>query len=150
MQLGKYASADLQQAPPALRTLGDTVPEFIEKHARPKNRDWRATQAMLRRFEPLFANPLSEIKRANVVRVLDSIIAEGKPYRANRVLAAIKKLFAWALDRGLIDVHPISASGRPARRLRETVSSPSEKSVLSGLRRAKWAFPSAPPCSSSC
>ena len=115
MQLGKYASADLQQAPPALRTLGDTVPEFIEKHARPKNRDWRATQAMLRRFEPLFASPLSEIKRANVVRVLDSIIAEGKPYRANRVLAAIKKLFAWALDRGLIDVHPIFGLRPPSK-----------------------------------
>ena len=99
MQLGKYAEPD----PPALRTLGDTVPEFIEKHARPKNRDWRATQTMLRRFEPLFHTPLAEIKRADVVRVLDSIIAEGKPYRANRVLAAIKKLFAWALDRGLIN-----------------------------------------------
>jgi hypothetical protein len=74
MQLGRYTESD----PPALRTLGDTVPEFIERHARPKNRDWRATQTMLRRLEPLFHTPLAEIKRADVVRVLDSIIAEGK------------------------------------------------------------------------
>jgi integrase len=113
MQLGKYVEPD----PPRLRTLGDTVPDFIEKHARPKNRDWRATASMLKRFEPLFHIPLAEIKRADVVRVLDSIIAEGKPYRANRVLAAIKKLFAWALDRGLIDVHPIFGLKPPSKEI---------------------------------
>jgi integrase len=113
MQLGHVLDDD---APP-LRTLGDVIPEFIEKHARPKNRDWRATQSMLQRFQPLFRRRLAEIKRADVVRILDSIIAEGKPYRANRVLAAIKKLFAWALDRGLIEVHPIFGLKPPSKEL---------------------------------
>jgi integrase len=112
MQLRKHVPND--DAPP-LRTLGDVIPEFIEKHARPKNRDWRATASILQRFQPLFHKPLAEIKRADVVRVLDSIIAEGKPYRANRVLAAIKKLFAWALDRGLIEVHPIFGLKPPSK-----------------------------------
>jgi hypothetical protein len=84
MQLGRYA----REEPVPLRTLGDTIPEFIEKHARPKNRDWKASVSCLKRFEPLYDRPLTEIKRADVARVLDGIIAEGKPYRANRVLAA--------------------------------------------------------------
>jgi hypothetical protein len=108
MQLGKYVEPD----PPRLRTLGDTVPEFIEKHARSKTRDWRATASMLKRFEPLVHIPLAEIKRADV-----GIIAEGKPYRADRVLAAMKKLFAWALDRGLIDVHPIFGLKPPSKEI---------------------------------
>ena len=135
MQLGKHSQQPL--APPPLRTLGDVVPEFIEKHARPKNRDWSATQSMLQRFRPLFHIPLAEIKRADIVRVLDSIIAEGKPYRANRVLAAIKKLFAWALDRGLIDVHPIFGLKPPSKEVaRDRILRESEI-------RAFWAAASA-------
>ena len=80
IQLGRYASQQ-EVTPPALQTLGEVVPEFTEKHARPKNRDWRATASMLRRFEPLFHMPLAEIKRSDVVRILDGIVAEGKPYR---------------------------------------------------------------------
>ena len=133
MQLGRYTESD----PRALRTLGDTVPEFIERHARPKNRDWRATQTMLRRLEPLFHTPLAEIKRADVVRVLDSIIAEGKPYRANRVLAAIKKLFAWALDRGLIEVHPIFGLKPPSNEIAR------DRILTDAEVRAFWAAASA-------
>ena len=133
MQLEKYAEPD----PSPRRTLGDAIPEFIEKHARPKNRDWRATQSMLQRFRPLFQTPLAEIKRADVVRVLDSIIAEGKPYRANRVLAAIKKLFAWALDRGLIDFHPIFGLKPPSKEIAR------DRILTDAEVRAFWAAASA-------
>jgi integrase len=44
-------------------------------------------------------------------------MAEGKPYRTNRALAQIKKLFAWALDRGYIEVHPIVGLKPPAREI---------------------------------
>ena len=92
---------------------------------------------MLRRFEPLFHMPLAEIKRADVVRVLDSIIAEGKPYRANRVLAAIKKLFAWALDRGLIEVHPIFGLKPPSNEIAR------DRILTDAEVRAFWAAASA-------
>ena len=54
--------------------------------------------------------PLAEIKRAHVIRILDSIMAERKPYRANRALAAIKKLFAWSRDRGYMEHHPTAVT----------------------------------------
>jgi hypothetical protein len=64
MQLGKHMrpTEEPQEASPPLRTLGDTIPEFIEKHARVKNRDWRASVGLFKRFEPLFPMPLTEIK----------------------------------------------------------------------------------------
>ena len=73
MQLGKYT----QNPSPLPCALWATRSRNSSKSTHePKNRDWRATQSMLRRFAPLFHIPLTEIKRADVVRILDSIIAE--------------------------------------------------------------------------
>jgi hypothetical protein len=88
-QLGRYERAEERQG----LTLGEVVPEFIAKHVMVKNRDQNATRGCLKRFEPLYGMPLADIKRAHVIRILDSIMAEGKPYRANRALASIKKTF---------------------------------------------------------
>jgi hypothetical protein len=64
-------------------TLGEAVPEFITKHVLVKNRDRRATTGCLKRFEPLYDRPLAEIKRGDVLKILDAIMAEGKQYRAH-------------------------------------------------------------------
>jgi len=61
---------------PAL-VLRDAIPKFVEKHARPKNRSWRDTQRDLLKFDAIADLPLSQIRRPDVVRVLDSIIAAG-------------------------------------------------------------------------
>jgi hypothetical protein len=87
------------QQPPAL-TLGETAPLFIQLYAKPKNRGWKESERLLGKFQGLFVKPLKQIMRSDVVRVLDEIVASGTPYRANRSLAALKKLMNWALDRG--------------------------------------------------
>src|SRR5215212_4270003 len=110
-QLGRYERAEERQG----LTLGEVVPEFIVKHVMEKNRDQNATPGCLKRFEPLYDRPLAEIKRGDVLRILDAIMGEGKPYRANRALAAIKKLFAWARDRGYVDHHPIDRLKPPGK-----------------------------------
>jgi integrase len=111
MQLGAYGLQD----EPAPISFEAAIEEFISKYAKPKNRDWERTQSVLRKFSSLNAKPLKDIKRADVVRILDDIVASGAPIRANRALAAIKKLFAWALDRGLVDVHPVLGLKPPAK-----------------------------------
>lgn len=75
-------------------TLSDAIPEFIAKHAKPKNRSWRDMQRNLLKFGAISSMQLDAIRRPDVMRVLDSIIAAGAATRANRALAAIKKLFA--------------------------------------------------------
>ena len=74
-QLGRYERAEERQG----LTLGEVVPEFIVKHVMEKNRDQNATPGCLKRFEPLYNMPLTDIKRADVLGILDSIMAEGKP-----------------------------------------------------------------------
>lgn len=50
--------------------------------------------------------PLHEIGRAEVVSVLDRIVETGSPSAANHALAAIRKFFNWAVERGLIEISP--------------------------------------------
>ena len=94
-------------------TLGETVPLFVQLYAKPKNKGWREAEQLLGKFQSIFAKPLTQIVRSDVVRILDEIIASGTPYRANRALAALKKRMNWALDRGLIDVNPIAGLKQP-------------------------------------
>jgi len=126
-QLGRYERAEQREG----LTLGEVVPEFIAKHVMVKNRDQNATRGCLKRFEPLYGMPLADIKRAHVNRILDSIMAEGKPYRANRALAAIKKLFAWSRDRGYIEHHPIDRLKPPGKEIaRDRILSDRELAAL--------------------
>jgi hypothetical protein len=70
------------------------------------------------------------------VHVLDQIVASVRPYRANRALAALKKLTNWALDRGMIEVNPIAGLKPPHReRARDLVLSDEE--LLSLMRAAE-------------
>jgi site-specific recombinase XerD len=67
---------------------------------------WKVCERLLGAFRALADKPLDEIKHSDLVRVLDQMIASGTPYRANRALSALKKLMAWVLDRGMIEVNP--------------------------------------------
>jgi integrase len=112
---------DDPKSSPAL-TLGETVPLFIQLYAKPKNRGWRESERLLGKFQGLFSKPVVDIKRSDIVRLLDEIVASGTPYRANRALSALKKLMNWALDRGMIEVNPIAGLKPPHReRAREDV-----------------------------
>jgi integrase len=111
-QLGLYApvKAVPEATPP---TLGQMISLFIEIYAKPKNRGWKAVQATFRKFAAIHQMPIGEITRADIVKVLDGIAANGTPIAANRAMSAIKKLFAWSLDRGAIAVHPLVGLRKP-------------------------------------
>jgi Arm DNA-binding domain len=96
-------------------TLGEAVALFVSLYAKPKNRGWRETERILGKFAPIYDRPLDQIRRAEIVLVLDTIVANGTPYRANRALSAIKKLLNWALNRGMIDVNPIAGERMPTK-----------------------------------
>jgi integrase len=112
IQLGLYAPAKAspEVAPP---TLAQMISLFIEIYAKPKNRGWEAVQSTFRKFSSLNDMPIGHITRADVVKVLDGIAANGTPIAANRAMSAIKKLFAWSLDRGAISVHPLVGLRKP-------------------------------------
>jgi integrase len=135
-------SVDEEPAPIAVLSLRDAIPEFVEKHARAKNRSWRDTQRDLKKFEVIACMPLDAIRRPDVVRVLDGIIAAGAATRANRALAAIKKLFAWYLDRGEIETNPIAGLRPPSKEIsRDRVLSVNElRRCWEAANREEWPF----------
>ena len=81
-------------------TLGEVVPQFIELWAKPRNRGWKEQERLLnQKWSRLFNKSLDDIERSDVVRILDEIVANGTPGRANHALAALKKLLNGAARR---------------------------------------------------
>ncbi len=50
--------------------------------------------------------PIATITRREVIDLLEKIDKKRRPYMSNRTLAAIRRLFAWAVERGVIDASP--------------------------------------------
>src|ERR1043166_5886778 len=124
IQLGRFQGDDAAISTPS---LGEVIPQFIELHAKVRNRDWRETERIFVKFEPLNETPIDQIKHADVVRILDGMVAKGTPFRANRALAAIKKLCSWCVDRGILEIHPLTSLKPPAKeRSRDRVLSRNE------------------------
>lgn len=114
IELGIFENKQTLQeasAPP----LCEAINQFIDLYAKPNTKDWRGTRSILGKFATLGDMPLDQIKRKDVVSVLDSIVASGTPTRANRALAAIKKLMNWCIDRGVIETSPVASLRPPTR-----------------------------------
>lgn len=127
IELGRYVEKAPHEEEQRMMTLGEVVPQFIELYARQRTKDWKGSERVLLKFSPLFSRPIDQIKRADVVRVLDTIIAGGAPTRANRALAAIKKLMNWCIDRGMIETSPVAHLKPPTKETaRERVLSDAE------------------------
>ena len=127
IHLGKYAKDSSDSPEDVIPTLEQAIDKFIELYAKPGNRTWKETRSKLGKFEHLYSRPITEIRKADIIKVLDDIVACGTATRANRVLAAIKKLMNWCVDRDYIEVSPIATLKAPTKEEpRHRVLSPDE------------------------
>jgi integrase len=67
-----------------------------------------------------------------VIELLDAVADEGKPIAANRTLAAIRKLFNWSLQRGLIEATPVALVEMPGKETRR------ERTLSADEIRSLW------------
>jgi integrase len=121
--------AERRTEPNHTRLFGGLAAEFIERHAKPNTRDWRKTEYLLRReVLPYWSTrPVREITRHDVIELIDHVADRGARIHANRVLAAVRVLFNWALSRGVIEVSPAAGVKAPgAETVRERVLSEGE------------------------
>ncbi|MFB2554015.1 tyrosine-type recombinase/integrase [Ensifer soli] len=112
IQLGLFQQRE-EESEEKVLTLGDIIPQFIERYAKRQTKDWKGSESMLMRMEKLHRMRIDAIKRVDVVRELERLIADigdngGKGTRANRGLAAIKKLYSWCIDQGIVEVSPVT------------------------------------------
>jgi len=85
----------------------------MEKYLKQKKRSQSYTVATRRLFDnhvlPRWrARDIKSIARRDVIDLLDKLVEHKKPVAANRTLAAVRKLFNWALQRGIVDATPVA------------------------------------------
>ena len=80
---------------------------------------------------------IDSIRKADVLRLIDKIVDSGSPVQANRVLAYLRRLFNWCIERDLIADNPAAGIKAPTKEVsRERVLSLDElKDVLVAAQR---------------
>lgn len=109
-------------------TFQDLATEYLAKHATQK-RSGREDERILKKdLLPTFGRfKAHDIKRRDVIRLLDEIVDRGAPIQANRTLALIRKIFNWAIGRDLVEVNPCNQIKAPSKEnRRERVLSESD------------------------
>jgi len=117
-------------------TVDRLCDEFLEKYSEVKKRPRSAKEDRLnlaRDVRPAWGELKAvDIRRGDVVILLDAVVKRGAPTQANRTLATIRKMFAWALERQVIEFNPASGITKPGKEMvRDRVLSWNEiKTVL--------------------
>jgi integrase len=145
VERGEDPAAEKKEAkrkPPTL--FADSVEEFIELYAKPKNRGWAESRRLLmNNVAPHFKYmTIHDVTRHHVIDVLDGIIARGAPTQANRTLAAIRKLYNWSMDRGLIDHNPVLGLKPPVKETSRdrVLTDPEVRKVWAVWEEMEWPF----------
>jgi integrase len=119
---------------------------FVDRHAKRNNRSWKETERIFKVYvAPVWKDrPLADIRRPDLINLLDDIEDNNGSVMSDAVLAQIRKLFNWALDRGIIETTPIARVKRRTKskeRARDRWLEKSEiKAVWSAADHAGYPF----------
>ncbi|MCZ6741134.1 MAG: tyrosine-type recombinase/integrase [Alphaproteobacteria bacterium] len=91
---------------------------FVDEYSKGKKRSWRTDQRILidhTYFSPFHERKADEITRGEIVDQLQKIKRDNGPVMANRCLAAIRKMYNWAIRNGKLhlDFNPAMGIDRP-------------------------------------
>lgn len=94
--------------------LADFIDEYIKIYAKPKLKSWKKIEQTLKReiVPVLGKKKITDIKRRDVVLILDPV-ASRAPVMANRLLAYVRHMFSWAVDRDVLESNPLAGMKRP-------------------------------------
>ena len=89
-------------------TFGALAQRYLKEHSERKKRTHKADSRNLRlHVLPHWADrPLSSIRRADAIDLIEGLVTAGKPILANRVQSLISHMFTFALDAALVESHP--------------------------------------------
>lgn len=89
-------------------TFADLFALYLERHSRPNKRSWKDDTLAYQTYlaSPFGTKKVSAVKREDVIALHSRIAKEGKPTRANRVLALISSVFGRAIEWGILHENP--------------------------------------------
>lgn len=98
-------------------TLAELVSQYRELHLQPNVRTWKNVSSSLNQaaMQPLLRKQAAKVTTANVVAVLDELAAAGKPHAAVNLLKALRAMFRWGVDRGVLTASPCNNVRPPVR-----------------------------------
>lgn len=104
----RAAAMEARQAEAEARknTLAAVADDFVRLYCQRHNRSWREQQRILQRhvLPRLGDLPIDAVRRRDVARMVDDL--GHMPQAARVALAAVRKLFNWAIERGIVEANP--------------------------------------------
>src|SRR5690606_30866501 len=116
-------------------TVRNVVAEWAWHYARRHRKRPREAVRLLKRYvvKPLKGKPAAEIRKRDIVLLLDRITAKGSRVMANRIDALGKQVFAFAVARDLLELSPWVGIPRPGGD-----EQPKERRLTDDEIRAFW------------
>ena len=115
---GRDPALERQQAKrkSASNMFADIAADFLVKHAS-QNRTVDETARILKRdvLPKWGKRSIHDIGKRDVNDLLDAVVARGSHVMANRLLAALRKLFNWCVSRGVLSTSPCHGIEAPHR-----------------------------------
>jgi integrase len=130
---GANPSAERKAKRAAVKVLG--VIDAYLRHAktRQRPRSYQETERHLRRHaSPLHHEPAEAVHRRDVTELLERVASESGPIAANRLRAALSRLWSWALQTGVIesDASPVALTLRQPEKPRTRTLSDTELKTI--------------------
>jgi len=96
-------------------TVQELAEEYITRWAKPRKKSCADDERYLKKEVIPFLGDqkAKDIKRRDIVLLLDKIVDRGSPVSANRVLSVIRKVFNFAVSRNILDSSPLVLMEKP-------------------------------------
>ena len=96
-----------KQAARKAETVAELVADYLD-YAKREKRSWgKDNQILEKDVLPRFGKRKAhDIKRRDIIAMLDNIVARGAPIQANRTLAITRRLFNWAIEKDILEANP--------------------------------------------
>jgi integrase len=139
---GRDPAGEKRPKPNHADTFESVAAEFVERYVRRHHRRWRETeQAVQNKLVAHWRHrQIASIGRRDVLDLLDREMDAGRPRTANKTLTLVRKLFNWAVERGIVEASPVTGIRAPGREItRDRVLSDDELvAIWNAAGRMGW------------
>jgi len=115
---GEKQAAKSEPSTAETTRFGAVAADYIERYAKPRNRSWRETESFLTRTldatDRWQDRDIRTIGRKDVLNALDAVVGRGATIHANRLFAALRRFFAWTVERGILEASPMAGLKPPS------------------------------------
>jgi integrase len=112
--------AAVKQADRKAENFSELADLYLERHAKPNKRTWKTDERIINvELSPIFGrHKVKDVRRRDVISLLDGIVDRGSPIMANRTLELIRKIFNFAISRDIAEFNPCQGVGKPSAETR--------------------------------